>query len=413
VLAGTLVVVASAALAAGAATAGPTATTTTLRFGVQTGGKDPAWNAVVRNFQRANPDIEIKIEFSPLATYGQSLLLQLQGGNAPDMFYVVGGTAALNGVQSLARAGRLVDLSSLKFTRRVPSGAVPLWTVNRRYYGLPLGQELAGAVYNKDTLAKLGLPVPRTFAQLLNVCRVAKQNGIAAWSLAGATFLNVGLVLNMIAAGTVYSADPNWDAKRASGRTTFVASPTWRQTLTKFVRMKDSDCFQSGAAGAQPPQNFANLATGRAVMQGGPASVTQAVRQITPSADMGIFPFPGSTAAATRPIMEFIDGVAVNAASPNRAAALKFVDFLAREGQSRLYATVASSISLTDFNNGKVPAAASAFRPFVLSKKTYGQFQVRWPNPNVFIQLGTTAQGLLTGQKTVDDVLRAADAAWG
>ena len=37
----------------------------------------------------------------------------------------------------------------------------------------------------------------------------------------------------------------------------------------------------------------------------------------------------------------------------------------------------------------------------------------RWPNGQVYDALGTGVTGLLTGQKTIDDVLKAMDAAWG
>jgi len=128
---------------------------------------------------------------------------------------------------------------------------------------------------------------------------------------------------------------------------------------------------------------------------------------------MGIFPFPGATAAATRATMEYTDGLAVNAASPNKDLAIKFVDFFAREGQARLFASYVYSISLTDYKHANIPVQAAPFKPFVKSGKTHGELQVRWSNPNVAIALGTSAQGLLTGQSTVDDVLKAADAAWG
>ena len=36
-----------------------------------------------------------------------------------------------------------------------------------------------------------------------------------------------------------------------------------------------------------------------------------------------------------------------------------------------------------------------------------------WPNPAVYDALGVGVQGLLTGQKTVDQVLEEMDAAWG
>jgi len=72
-------IVISAAAALLAVTAGEAQAThgiaraTTLTLGVQTSGKDPAWNAVASNFMKANPGVEVKLVFAPLTTYGQSL----------------------------------------------------------------------------------------------------------------------------------------------------------------------------------------------------------------------------------------------------------------------------------------------------------------------------------------------------
>ena len=49
-----------------------------------------------------------------------------------------------------------------------------------------------------------------------------------------------------------------------------------------------------------------------------------------------------------------------------------------------------------------------------LTKKDYRTFAVdSWTNPQVYQALGSGVTGLLTGQKTVDDVLKDMDAAWG
>ena len=49
-----------------------------------------------------------------------------------------------------------------------------------------------------------------------------------------------------------------------------------------------------------------------------------------------------------------------------------------------------------------------------LTNKQYRAFAVDdWPNGQVYDALGTGVTGLLTGQKTIDDVLKAMDSAWG
>ena len=145
---------------------------------------------------------------------------------------------------------------------------------------------------------------------------------------------------------------------------------------------------------------------------GGPASVIPSVLGVKPDLKLGIFPFPGTTAAATRATVGLADGIAINAASSHIAEAKKFLSFVAREGQSRIWPNILRGISLSDANTGKVPKEATLFAPYLKAKKTVSLPNLLWSNGNVYVQMGTQAQGLLTGQTQVEDILRSMDANW-
>jgi len=385
--------------------------TTTLRFSVQQGSSDAVFQALVNNFQKAYPDIEVKIEYYPLVSYQQTLLSQLQAGNAADIIFGNGGTGQLYGFLELAKANRLADIAGSPWVKRIPPTGKSLYTVGKKVYGLPLGYVLVGVVYDKAQFAALKLKVPQTFAQLLGVCRTARANGKAAFSIAGTAFPNVGIWLQMIAASSVYSKDPDWNAKRIAGKTTFQNSD-WRVALTRFKSMVDTGCFQDGAQGGSIQANWSNVATGRTLGMGGPASVIPSVLGVKPDLKLGIFPFPGTTAAATRATVGLADGIAINAASSHIAEAKKFLSFVAREGQSRIWPNILRGISLSDANTGKVPKEATLFAPYLKAKKTVSLPNLLWSNGNVYVQMGTQAQGLLTGQTQVEDILRSMDANW-
>ena len=384
---------------------------TTLHFSVQQGSSDAVFQALVANFQKANPDIEIKIDYYPLVSYQQTLLSQLQAGNAADIIFGNGGTGQLYGFLELAKANRLADLSGSPWVKRIPPTGKPLYTVGNKVYGLPLGYVLVGLIYDKNAFAALKLKVPQTFSQLLDVCKTARANGKAAFSIAGTAFPNVGIWLQMIAASSVYSKDSSWNQKRIAGKTTFQGSD-WRAAMTRFKTMIDNGCFQDGAAGGSIQANWSNVASGKTLGMGGPASVIPSILSVDANLQLGIFPFPGATAAETRATVGLADGLAVNAASQHKAEAKKFLDFVAREGQSRIWPNILRGISLSDANTGKVPKEAVLFKPFLQAKKTVSLPNLQWSNGNVYVQMGTNAQGLLTGQKSVDDVLKAMDDTW-
>src|SRR4051812_40986885 len=91
--------------------------------------------------------------------------------------------------------------------KRIPPTGRPLYSTGKKVWGLPLGYAIVGLMYDKAQYAALNLKIPQTFAQLLNICKVARANGKAAFSIAGTAFPNVGIWLQMIASSTVYAKD--------------------------------------------------------------------------------------------------------------------------------------------------------------------------------------------------------------
>ena len=61
----------------------------------------------------------------------------------------------------------------------------------------------------------------------------------------------------------------------------------------------------------------------------------------------------------------------------------------------------------------KLRPELSGISPLLKTKtKVFPLIHLDWRNPEVFNLLGQGVQGLLTGQRSVDQILRAMDAAW-
>ena len=174
----------------------------TLRL-LATTGNVPAWQAWKANFERANPDITIALEHLNVAQYPQVLLTQLQAGNGPDLIYTQGGTGQIHSVLNLGESGRLVDLSKQPWVKRLPASARPLFTQGKNVFALPLAFVPTGILYNVDAFKQLNLKIPTTFAQLLNVCRTAKDKGKTAFTFSGST-TNSATLTQLIASSSVY-----------------------------------------------------------------------------------------------------------------------------------------------------------------------------------------------------------------
>jgi ABC-type glycerol-3-phosphate transport system substrate-binding protein len=142
------------------------------------------------------------------------------------------------------------------------------------------------------------------------------------------------------------------------------------------------------------------------------------VRGLNPKIRIGQFVFPSDTQAGTYMSVFTSDTLVVNAQSHNLPAARAFVDFVARQKQNTLLAKVAGGMAAYDYAavlNPKIGAKAldedhAPLAPY--AKKIVIAGSTTWPSTAPLIAMGQAAQGLLTGQTTVDDVLKAADAAW-
>jgi raffinose/stachyose/melibiose transport system substrate-binding protein len=415
---GLLIGVLLAALAVAAETQAKPEATVTLKFiGQSTGqGGNQQMSAVIANFEKANPNIKVEQEYLPIGTtYANALRTRLQSGNAPDVFYVTAGSGGLQSVLPLARAGFVADLANRPWAKRVPVNAKSLYYVGDRLYAVPIQLVPVAVMYQPNIYSQLGIRVPTTMSQLLAACRTAKSKGKPGLlNVAGASVQNAGLLASVIAASYVLSEDPNWSDKRAANRVTFAGSAGWRRTLQRIVDMKNAGCFPPGVEALDNVPATGQFVSGNVPSWVLPSSIIGLMKGINRNIQINFYPLPGDTAAATRINASPTDAIAVYSRTRNRDAALRFVDFWARESQSRFYASLTGAISLHQAATGqKLRPELNGISALLKTKtKVYPLINLDWKNPEVFNLLGQGVQGLLTGQRTIDQILRAMDGAW-
>jgi raffinose/stachyose/melibiose transport system substrate-binding protein len=296
---------------------------------------------------------------------------------------------------------------------------VPLVTSLLKYgpalYGFQATVSPEGMFTNDDLFAKLGLSVPQTFPQLLNLCAKAKADGTAAVIIAGGAPVTVGYVTTALAVATVYGKDRQFAGELKTGKASFDASPGWHQALQEFIAMNNAGCFLPGVAGTTLTAATTEFAQGQGLVLFDPSGFKGLIDTANPRFHLSFHPFPG--AAVPSQISTFLDlggALAVNARSSTQAqaAAQTYIDFVGRPKQSALIAQIGGGLTQYQLLKGQIPpfmsATAAMFR-----QKAYvvNPFKTFW-NPNVALALEQNGIGLITGQTSVDDVLNAMDAAW-
>ena len=274
-------------------------------------------------------------------------------------------------------------------------------------------------LWTNDTMFKtLGLTVPQTFPQLLDTCRTVKAAGTTIPLLIG---LSGSLVMQQLVADialtTVYAKDPQWLKKLKAGKVTFPGTPGWRQALQEFVDMKDAGCFQPGSAGLTSPAGDTMFGQGRALMYVCLTSHKAAIDSAHPQIAYSQHPFPGPAGTApskTKVLLNLAQGFTINAhaSTEHRAAAQTFVDFIARPKQNDLWVGITGGISQAQLKKGELPGYLSSFKARFKNHEYEVNPVETWWNSDVGDALTTYGTGLITGQTTIDDVLKAMDAGW-
>jgi raffinose/stachyose/melibiose transport system substrate-binding protein len=373
--------------------------------------KQPAYDVLIPNFERVYPQIKIDI------TYGNANQLEpveLAAGNAPDLLLTQPGTGSFLSVGALAKAGYLAPMVKAPWVKWSLPSIISADKYGPGLFSFTPAVTPYGIFTNDDLFKKLGLKIPQTFAQLLDVCRKAKAAGTVALLFGAGSQLAAGALAVQLAVATVYSKDKHWDTEHRAGTVSFEGSQDWHQALQKLVDMNNAGCFEPGATGTTAVNG--QFAQGQALMEPAQSVQKGLIDAAGPQFRYSLRPFPARADPTQMSIwVNPGDSVSVNAdSSPEKQAASQtFVDFIARPKQNALYAETTGNVTQYQFLKKQLPsfiandesAALSAGR-YVLSPPYF------WWNQNVLLALTQNVVGLFTGQRSIDDILNAMDAAW-
>jgi raffinose/stachyose/melibiose transport system substrate-binding protein len=376
----------------------------------------PGYPLLIANFERVYPDIHVNITYAG----SQSQLFQVEAtelaaGSAPDVLMTYPGCGTPISICVLAKAGDLAPMIRKPWVR----WSLPLVTSGSKYgQGLFAFEPtvLPFALFTNDDLFKrLGLNVPQTFSQLLDVCRKARAAGTTAVILAGVSGTGAQSLITGLAVEALYASNTGWAGALRAGKASFDGTPGWRQALQEFVQMDNAGCFQPGAAGTSSTAATVLFAQGQGLMRPDLTSAKGTIDLTSPQFSYTARPFPAGLGAehwANYLHLGLSVSVNAHASAQNQAAAQTFVDFIARPKQNALYAEAVGGLTQYEFKHGQFPGYMASLAPAFQQGEYVDDPTQSWWNAGVLLALTQDATGLITGQSSVDSILTAMDAAW-
>lgn len=366
---------------------------------------------VIANFEKQYPKVKVEPQYvSPGPDYSQTLITQIQAGNAPDVFYTDGGSGNPVSLIPLAKAGKVADLTGASYEAAVSEQAKGLFYSDGKLVGMPLGIAGEAVIYNADEFAKLGLQAPATWADFIALCEKIKAAGKVPIVFPGQAPAHIPLAL---AANDVYAADPAWDSKRASGQVTFAGDAGWQKVLQQIDELNKKGYYQAGAAGTGIPQAFQMVAAGQALMFIGPFDALGPIMGMSEGkVKFAAFPMPGETADSTVAMIVYGQTLCVSADSKNLEAAKAFLEFVSQPDQGAILTATGGTISMPDAAKGNFPPHLASFAPLYKSGKVVAYPAALWPSEEVLNAFNTAATSVVTGQKSIEEALKGVDEAW-
>jgi len=385
---------------AGCASAG-TSSPTTLSFY----SWDPATTMapIFAEFMKENPSIKLEVTYgTPVVGYISALQVRLNSGTAPDVFIITA-----ENKQQIMDGGFAKDLSNEPFVSNLADAAKATYTKDGKLYGAAVSSWGGGIIYNMDLLAKVGVTTPpRTWPRFIALCKKLKAANITPFYEAGD-----GIPVSLVALLGVENKQLGgaMDADIFSGKSSF--AKTWTGPLTTWSSLFTSGAESRSVAGLTGDQVMAEFEKGNVAMTATGSWALGSIETAAPALKLKFMAVPGVSASSTFWMGAVSPGYAINAKTPNTAAAEKFVTFLQSKTGVGLYQKATQSITTTkNFTPKLDPALKDMAR--AVRKGDFYLPQVSWPTNSAALNTEATSQlqELILGKTTPAAVAADLDA---
>lgn len=369
---------------------------------------------LAKEYMDANPGVTITTNPTPNDRYGETVRTQLQAGNAADVMQLTPGSGDNRGLIPFAEAGYLEPLGATA-TGLVPTGSESLFQLDGETYGQPLDFTVAAVVASMGTAAQNGITsFPASMTEFTSACSALEADGKSMLAVAGAAGPNAGMFAQAISATRVYSVTPDWNEQRAAGQVTFADTQGWRDTLQTVVDLYEGGCLQPGAeaGGFDAITNALSQqqAIGAFIPSGAAIEIAQSA---PPQADFKVQPFPAADGGTPYILASSNYALSINAASTKKDAAAAFVEWMATPEAQQRYHELSGELPVSNYQDMDLSDTIFSNVVDLLEQGNYAPLPANvWPNPSIYEALQTGVQGLMTGQRTIDEVLASLDTAW-
>jgi len=305
------------------------------------------WQTMANEYMAEHPNVTINITVLENEAFKTKLTTVMQSGTPPDIFQSWGGGV----MNDQANAGLLLDITSYldanngAWRNTFAPGALAVYALDGKNYGVPWDMGMVGWWYNKDLFAQANITQPpTTWTELINDVKALQAAGITPIAL-GEKDSWTGMHIWSYLATRICGKDGFLAAANRTGAFTDQCFVEAGQKLQELIALNP---FQAGFLGASHDEMQGTFGNGQAAMelsgQWAPSVESAQAADQVGVVNLGFFAFPaveGGAGAATD-AMGGGNGFALGKnASPE---AVDFVKYLTAPGQQARVAAIGAGI---------------------------------------------------------------------
>jgi multiple sugar transport system substrate-binding protein len=290
---------------------------------------------IAAEFGKRNPDVSVSVQFMIGNSVEENIKPRIASGNVPDVMSVNPNAYAAE----LADQGMLADVGATLAWNNMLAPLKADWTSRQsRHFGISGGVATTLIYYNKQAFAKAGIKAPpANFDEFLLVCDQLKRAGFTPlmWNGGFPNMLGNG-PFSFGFANNVAARDPAWKKKIGEG-TLDLNTPQVADIFAKLLQMPERGYVQDGFMATDYDEGIRLFRDGKVAMAFHGSWAAGLLLHGNPF-EVGVFIPPWNAhGKKVVPVIGSETGFAVGE-TRNRAAAVRFLEFIAGEGFAILQA---------------------------------------------------------------------------
>ncbi|MGO4808340.1 ABC transporter substrate-binding protein [Cupriavidus sp. 2MCAB6] len=328
---------------------------------------------IAAEFSKLNPDVRVNVQFMVGNSVEENIKPRIASGNLPDLVSVNPNAYAAE----LADQGILADVSATSAWSNMLGPLKGDWTSRQsRRFGIAGGVATTLIYYNKALFAKAGVKeLPTNFQEFLMVCEQLKLAGLTPimWSGGFPNMLGNG-PFSFGFGNNVVAREPDWKQRIGDG-TLDLNTPQVAAIFARIALMPQRGYVQDAFMATDYDEGIRLFKEGKVAMAFHGSWAAGPLLHGNPF-EVGVF-IPPWNAPGKRvvPVIGSETGFAV-CETPNKAAAMRFLEFIAGKGFSILQrkrqnippfkqvaGTLASDQKIVDYTNmvSRYPVTVSPY----------------------------------------------------